>query len=571
MLNKLKKFFNFHQVRGHNLLESPRTKIAHIEFTTRCNLRCVFCCASQPDYRGYDLDEKTIEHAVEALQTRHVDVVSVNGHGETTIYKNWYRYCNKMLDSGIPLHMTSNFARAFSADEIQTLSRFKSIEISCDTSDPVLFSKLRRGADLRTLCLNILNVRAAAARANRRSLEISFSCVVSDMNVLSLVDYVYFGKALGVTHFNFCNLTKYPDLNDTLNAKHITEMPKELMYKAAVSLTETFKLLKQWNIQYDVQQGLLDTVRQKYREMNLENPDPPPAQADQRDRDVAADGDGEVCEVKKEENPEAHEKETPAIKAGRPRRYYSNRPAAYTRDCLDPWQFIMLRANKDVVPCCIHQPIYSLESGQSLLEVFNNTQFKELRRRLLTGELSTDCLQCPTRGWTTPGDLKRKVWHYLNPGVYALLSPRIPAIKPDILESCVLDYGQGWYDTENDLDIEDPDWRTWKWTAGKAVCKLKNPKRKALLILRGLVEKPKCKDQKITIKLNEKLVEAFIPGADKFFKEYVITPEMMGEDEELSLIIETDHVLVPALLEPDSTDNRELGFRVYHLFFGEKK
>jgi hypothetical protein len=150
------------------------------------------------------------------------------------------------------------------------------------------------------------------------------------------------------------------------------------------------------------------------------------------------------------------------------------------------------------------------------------------------------------------------------------MSPKIPVIKPGILQGFQLDYGQGWYDTETDSNIEDPDWQTWKWTAKKAVCMVKNPKRKALLIIRGSVDKSKFRDQEVIVKMNEGIVEAFIPGTAKFFKEYTIAPGIMGEDNELSLAIETDKIFVPSLWDPGSKDNRELGIQVYSLFFGEK-
>ena len=156
LLPKTKKLFKVYLWRRNNWLVSPRTRVVHIEFTSRCNLRCVYCAASQPTYKGIDLDVKTIDSAIEALKKREIKVLSVNGHGETTLYKNWHLYCNKMLDAGIQLHIISNFAKEFSQDEIQTLSRFKSIEISCDTNDPELLKKLRRGIDLQTLGLNPL-------------------------------------------------------------------------------------------------------------------------------------------------------------------------------------------------------------------------------------------------------------------------------------------------------------------------------------------------------------------------------------------------------------------------------
>ena len=546
------------QAHGTDLLESHRTKIAHIEFSSRCNLRCVFCYASQPGYKGVDLDAETIENVIETIKTRNVKVVTVSGHGETTMYKDWHRYCEKMIDAGMPLHIISNFAKELSHEELDVLSRFKSVEVSCDTSDPELFKKLRRGADLKTLSLNISRLRAMAIKEQRKGPTISFSCVVSDQNVFRLMDYVSFGKALGVTHFNFCNLTKYSPLKDTLNPEHITEMPLELLHKAEASLAETFEFLEGSNIEYHFQQGLLDTLKQKIQTLKTAPPPPPKEQPAKNEP---------VDEKDIHEEPETVE---PVNEESGPRRYSSLRQAAQTRDCLDPWEFIMIQANKDVLPCCWHQPIYSLGKGQTLSEVFNNTRIKELRKSLLTGDLSTDCMNCPSRGWTSVDNLKKKVWHYLNPGINKFLFPKIPEIKTDILKDFKLVYENGWYEPETNLDIKNPDWQSWRWTSKKASCKLENPKREGLLIIRGSVDKSIHEEQTVSIKMNGILLDEFIPGTAKFFKEYVITAEMMGKDDTVALEIETDKVFVPSAQNPGNEDNRELGIQVYRLFFGEK-
>lgn len=542
------------------MLESHRTTVAHIEFTSRCNLKCVFCSSSQPDYKGIDLDEETIESAIEALKKRKPKLVSVNGHGETTIYRNWHIYCNKMLDAGIKLHIISNFAKKFSPVELHTLSRFKSIEISCDTSDPVLLKKLRRGLDLETLSLNLSRLLEISLKERRRLPEISFSCVISDLNVFKLTDYVAFGKSLGVTHFNFCNLTKYPDLEDTLNANHISEMPVELLPEVKASLDKTFEFLHESHIAYHFQQGLLDSLNQKIREANsspLPLPPPPPHPLplqDSKEKEPVEENTGEMNKN---------------INEPGPHRYSSSGKVGQTRSCLDPWEFILLQANKDVSPCCWHRPIHSLGKNQSLAESFNNTRMKDLRRRLLTGDLSENCLNCPARGWTTIDNLRHMVWSYLNPGIKKLLPFKMMKFKPDVLTPFEVHFAEGWYPLETDLNIVDPDCQSWRWMSKKAVCMLKNPHRKALLIIRGGVDKAIFPDQKVFIKFNGTLLDEFIPGSAKFFKEYNLRPEMMGEDDTLPLIIETDKVFVPAVLTPTANDNRELGLQVYHLFFGE--
>jgi MoaA/NifB/PqqE/SkfB family radical SAM enzyme len=569
LIEGVKKFFKLSQVCGSNLLESPRTKIAHIEFTSRCNLRCVFCFASQPGYKGVDIDAEIIERTIESLKSRNVDAVAVSGHGETTIYKEWHRYCDKMLDAGMPLHIISNFAKELSDEELKTLSRFKSIEISCDTDDPALFKKMRRGANLKILCLNILRLRAMAIKEDRQSPTISFSCVVSDQNIFHMMDYVSFGKALGVTHFNFCNLTKYPDLKDTLNPKHITEIPVELLHKAEKSLAETFEFLQRSKIKYHFQQGLLDSLSQKIQASSI-NKNTLPTQDDSKNNPVKENKDDHTGENDMREESQKVEALDSADDMAKPHRYSSTRQEAQTRDCLDPWQFIMIQANTDVLPCCWHQPICSLGKGQSLADVFNNTWIKELRKSLLTSNISDDCMNCPSRGWTSIKNLQKKVWHYLNPGINKLLFPKIPGIKPDILKDFQVVYEYGWYEPESDSYIKDPGWQNWRWTSQKALCKLENPKREALLILRGSVNKSIHENQTICIKINDTVLDEFTPGTAKFFKEYVITPEMMGENNKVTLIIETDKIFVPFELNPGIKDNRELGIQIYHLFFGEK-
>lgn len=556
---------------GVDLLDSPRTSIAHIEFTTRCNLKCVFCFASQPEYKGTDLDEGAIEDIIETLKARAPRVISVNGHGETTIYKNWNVYCDRMLEAGMPLHIISNFARQFSQAEIKTLSRFKSIEISCDSSDPGLFRELRRGADLKNLALNILRVRGAALKEKKESPDISLSCVVSDRNVLDLVDYVSFGKALGVDHFNFCNLTKYPDLPDTVNPRHITEMPKDQMEKAEASIAKAFEFLKDSGTRFHVQQGLLDSFRQKLNELRTSSHLPTVGAVER-----------ETVDTENKEEPQAVTEAAPVIENDiskengniqgdhGPQRYASDRPASQTRDCLDPWEFILVQSNRDVLPCCWHKPIHSLGVNQSLSEVFNNTRIRDLRRRLLTGDLSPDCLTCPSRGWTSMANLKKKVWRFLNPGIHKFLSPGIPEIKPGILKDYPVTYGAGWYDAESNKDIPDPDWQNWRWTSKKAACELKNSRKEMLLILCGSVDKTVHDNQEVKITLNNTLLDEFIPGTAKFFKEYVITPAMMGDEASVPLIFATDKTFIPSDLNPGCDDNRELGVQIYYLFFGER-
>lgn len=529
------------------MLKSKSTEAAHIEFTSRCNLRCVFCAASQPYYKGIDLSRETLEMVIEDFKKRKIKRVCVSGHGETTIYKDWHLYCNRLIESGISLHIISNFAKALSSDELETLSGFHSVEISCDTADPELFKKLRRGTSLERLVTNLMNLRKIKEKNRRELPHISFSCVVSNRNVLMLKEYIDFGIRHGVEHFNFCNLVKYPPVEDGIAVDHVTEMPLEEMKKALSVLTGVFGFLERSGLEYHVQQGLMDSLSEKIRQLDSsrEIPDPSPA----------PDYGGDIQDRQEL----------------KPKKYSSRRDPSQTRDCLDPWSFFLVQSSGNVLPCCWQVPIGSISRGQPLSELLDNLLIRRIRKELLTGSLSQECLQCPSRGWTTTEDLKRKVAFYLSEKkawksfIIRKSSPRIPARKPHEIT-----YRSGWYAPEKNPSIQDTDWQAWRWMAKEAVFRVKNPFKPSTLILRGSFDKPKFRNQKVIVRLGHRILDEFVLFEARFYKEYRIEPRMLGKDREIDLCIQTNRSFVPAEYEPGNQDNRELGLQIHEIYFGER-
>jgi hypothetical protein len=104
----------------------------------------------------------------------------------------------------------------------------------------------------------------------------------------------------------------------------------------------------------------------------------------------------------------------------------------------------------------------------------------------------------------------------------------------------------------------------------KSVCIIENPKKECTLIVKGGVNKTAFPDQKVTLKINDSLLEEFIPAEALFSREYTITPEQMGVGDEFFLKIETDKVFVPAKAFPGNNDSRELGMQIFFIYFREK-
>ncbi len=133
-----------------------------------------------------------------------------------------------------------------------------------------------------------------------------------------------------------------------------------------------------------------------------------------------------------------------------------------------------------------------------------------------------------------------------------------PADTPKIV------YEGGWFDFEIDPESY---LKRWRWTSEEARCVVDNPHRDALLVIKGGVEKAILQDQKVIFRINDRILEEFIPGRDRFEKFYRIDKEMLGEKEQFSLIISTDKTFIPARVNPDTKDERELGVKVSFIYF----
>jgi MoaA/NifB/PqqE/SkfB family radical SAM enzyme len=131
-----------------DLLEPGPIKRVRIDFTTACNLRCVYCAVSGANYAAAEMSAEVVNRVIANISAvqRHnaLATIMVNGHGETTSIDNWPRLIEPLLQTGIPVAMQSNFAKSFSADELSTLSRMSYIVVSIDSADRQALMKIRR-------------------------------------------------------------------------------------------------------------------------------------------------------------------------------------------------------------------------------------------------------------------------------------------------------------------------------------------------------------------------------------------------------------------------------------------
>jgi hypothetical protein len=133
-----------------------------------------------------------------------------------------------------------------------------------------------------------------------------------------------------------------------------------------------------------------------------------------------------------------------------------------------------------------------------------------------------------------------------------------PPDTPEII------YESGWYDLE--IDPKAP-LKQWRWASREGRCVIDNPRRDALLVIRGGVNKEALPNQKVIFKINDMILDEFIPSEGIFEKSYNIKKEMLGDKDEFILVAAADQTFIPAKVYPQSTDERELGIEVSFIYF----
>ncbi|MBN1939348.1 MAG: hypothetical protein JW843_07170 [Candidatus Aminicenantes bacterium] len=144
-----------------------------------------------------------------------------------------------------------------------------------------------------------------------------------------------------------------------------------------------------------------------------------------------------------------------------------------------------------------------------------------------------------------------------------VMTRKLKVLPPPIGTPEVI-YESGWYDLE--VDQNNP-LKQWRWTAKEAKCIIDNPRRDALLVIKGGANISDVKDPKIILKINGLAFDEFVPNEGLFEKSYEIQKEMLGDKDEFTLSIGVSESFIPSKINPSSQDDRELGLQVSFIYF----
>jgi hypothetical protein len=219
---------------GDNLAEKYFYTGYITNITDKCNFTCIYCFVHSNDKKSataqyMDMDRQHFIDSISLLSSNGLKDLTLACSGELTTYPKWHDLCVELFDSHptIQINLISNFGRIFSEAELEVLTRFHSISISCDTVDPKTYSWLRRGGRLSTLLQNIHNLRSRCAAASVRVPILAFNITLSDVIVDKLIDLARHACAHDMS-VNFSNLSiiKGSVVDKTGCISRVSDMPQ---------------------------------------------------------------------------------------------------------------------------------------------------------------------------------------------------------------------------------------------------------------------------------------------------------------------------------------------------------
>lgn len=234
---------DYHYQEGEDLTKQYAYKTIGIGFTNRCNLRCLYCnqstCADTNPYYKAEFPYEYAEAALEYLAGKGIDTIIPSVEGEITIYRHWYEIYSRFhaKHPDIIMAITTNLNREYSEEEIELLARHKRLDISCDSLDPEIYSRVRAGGRLDLLLKNLDRIKAKQEELKLRDHIITIHIVVCNLTWESLeeVSEWAFANGFGLNIGNYEERANAKGYQEHILCP-VSRLPEETQKKVAAVL-----------------------------------------------------------------------------------------------------------------------------------------------------------------------------------------------------------------------------------------------------------------------------------------------------------------------------------------------
>lgn len=136
-------------------------------------------------------------------------------------------------------------------------------------------------------------------------------------------------------------------------------------------------------------------------------------------------------------------------------------------------------------------------------------------------------------------------------------------------ENVFIQFKDGWHNAEVSPDNAAVE---WQWTKRVASLSLRNPGKDATLFLHLDGRPDLVPGQQVMVKIGDQVLDTYaLTNTEEVIRRVPITAAQFGTAENVEIVLEVNQAFVPAQTPAaNSTDTRELGVRVFHVFVEPK-
>lgn len=302
-----------------------------------------------------DMPVRVIEKIERFIEETLPNTIGLGYMGETTCHKGWLEHIRKIRLSRKNISILTNMQRILIPDEAEAFSMIGDIYISLDSHENRILQLTRRGADIRNILYNMHSIRSSCIRNRSASPSFRWVCVLSDLNLDFLGQYIAFAASCRVKQIILHQMIHFHG-TDPL-AKDILDLDGDAFKRALEILENAKEIAKKYNLELSV-------------------------------------GGEAVLQAKK--NGERIRLSTQQTPLGLSSIYIVEPLSGQTRKCLLPWTNAVISVAGDVFPCAVSTTsLGNLEKAENLEQILSAEDFKKWRRSLLTGDLKACvCEEC---------------------------------------------------------------------------------------------------------------------------------------------------------------------------------
>lgn len=133
-------------------------------------------------------------------------------------------------------------------------------------------------------------------------------------------------------------------------------------------------------------------------------------------------------------------------------------------------------------------------------------------------------------------------------------------------------YVEGFYEME--VVPDRPGFGQWVWMERRGVAAFGNPRGPATLHLQAHspVEETGGEAQEVRLSIDgQELTTLTVDSSPPFLERIEVPADLLGDDDWVELTIEVDSWFVPAQVNPDSQDTRELGLQLFGIYLAPRR